>query len=309
MELMVAMAVTLIVTGASTASSRAAKRLPPRAGAHRRQQNIRIAMDMIQRDIADRGRGMPAFIQAFRRPERCRRERHQPGPDRRPGRTTSRSSATTGRSPDAPTVQTQAAGSTSGNDINVLGGCPCYSGRPWSLVQVRQRARPKWGARSHPRQRTARTSTSARAAASRRPAARITSGPAVLPASTHGGTVRWTRTAWRPAGHPLRDGEHSRRGIRYASGRTRRACPLMVQTPTWAAQRRQRRRASRTCGPVPPRSPPARRSGLRSSTCRCSTARQPAGVWRTTPARRPLAATAPLSRDHGRAHAARARSR
>ncbi len=65
-ELMVAMVMTLIVTGAifgllGTGQS-AFKVQPERT---ERQQNIRTAMDLIMRDAASAGVGMPAFIQTF----------------------------------------------------------------------------------------------------------------------------------------------------------------------------------------------------------------------------------------------------
>jgi prepilin-type N-terminal cleavage/methylation domain-containing protein len=65
-ELMVAMTVTLIVSGAIfgllTAGQNAFRREPELAD---RQQNIRVAMDMITRDIVGVGSGMSADIQAF----------------------------------------------------------------------------------------------------------------------------------------------------------------------------------------------------------------------------------------------------
>jgi prepilin-type N-terminal cleavage/methylation domain-containing protein len=65
-ELMVAMVVTLIVTGAIygllTGGQNAFRREPELSD---RQQNIRAAMDLIMRDIASAGSGMPPFMQTF----------------------------------------------------------------------------------------------------------------------------------------------------------------------------------------------------------------------------------------------------
>jgi prepilin-type N-terminal cleavage/methylation domain-containing protein len=65
-ELMIAMVVTLIVTGAVfgllSAGQSAFKVQPERTD---RQQNIRTAMDIIMRDISAAGVQMPAFIQVF----------------------------------------------------------------------------------------------------------------------------------------------------------------------------------------------------------------------------------------------------
>jgi prepilin-type N-terminal cleavage/methylation domain-containing protein len=65
-ELMVAMTVTLIVSGAIfgllTAGQNAFRREPELAD---RQQNIRVAMDMITRDIVAAGSGMATDVQAF----------------------------------------------------------------------------------------------------------------------------------------------------------------------------------------------------------------------------------------------------
>jgi type II secretory pathway pseudopilin PulG len=65
-ELLVAMAMTLVVTGAIfgllTAGHNAFRREPELAD---RQQNIRVAMDLISRDIEGAGNGMTPFVQAF----------------------------------------------------------------------------------------------------------------------------------------------------------------------------------------------------------------------------------------------------
>jgi prepilin-type N-terminal cleavage/methylation domain-containing protein len=65
-ELMVAMAVTLVITGAiyglMTGGQNAFRREPAMAD---RQQNIRLAMDVVMRDIASAGANMPPFIQTF----------------------------------------------------------------------------------------------------------------------------------------------------------------------------------------------------------------------------------------------------
>jgi prepilin-type N-terminal cleavage/methylation domain-containing protein len=65
-ELMVAMVITLIITGAIyglMASSQSSFKRDPEISD--RQQNIRVAMDLIQRDIATAGMGMTAFMTAF----------------------------------------------------------------------------------------------------------------------------------------------------------------------------------------------------------------------------------------------------
>ncbi len=67
-ELMVAMVVTMIVSGAIyglLAGGKSAFRREPELTD--RQQNIRAAMDMIMRDIANAGAGMPSFVQVFTR--------------------------------------------------------------------------------------------------------------------------------------------------------------------------------------------------------------------------------------------------
>ncbi len=65
-ELMVAMVITLIVTGAIfglLSSGQSAFKVQPERT--ERQQNIRTSMDLITRDAASAGVGMPPFIQAF----------------------------------------------------------------------------------------------------------------------------------------------------------------------------------------------------------------------------------------------------
>jgi prepilin-type N-terminal cleavage/methylation domain-containing protein len=66
-ELLVAMTVTLIITGAVfgllSGGQNAFRREPELSD---RQQNIRMAMDLIMRDIATAGSAMPPFIQTFR---------------------------------------------------------------------------------------------------------------------------------------------------------------------------------------------------------------------------------------------------
>jgi prepilin-type N-terminal cleavage/methylation domain-containing protein len=65
-ELIIAMAVTLVVTGAIygllSGGQSAFRREPELTD---RQQNIRLAMDMIMRDVASAGTSMPPFIQTF----------------------------------------------------------------------------------------------------------------------------------------------------------------------------------------------------------------------------------------------------
>ncbi len=67
-ELLVAMVVTMIVSGAIyglLAGGQSAFRREPELT--ERQQNIRSAMDMIMRDVANAGAGMPPFAQVFSR--------------------------------------------------------------------------------------------------------------------------------------------------------------------------------------------------------------------------------------------------
>ena len=65
-ELMVAMTITLIISGAvyglMAGGQTAFRREPEQAD---RQQNIRVGMDLIMRDIANAGSGMPQFMQTF----------------------------------------------------------------------------------------------------------------------------------------------------------------------------------------------------------------------------------------------------
>jgi prepilin-type N-terminal cleavage/methylation domain-containing protein len=65
-ELLVAMTITLIVSGAiyglMTGGQNAFRREPELA---ERQQNIRLAMDMMVRDLANAGTGLPPFTQVF----------------------------------------------------------------------------------------------------------------------------------------------------------------------------------------------------------------------------------------------------
>ena len=67
-ELMVAMTVTLIVSGAIygllTSGGNAFRREPELAD---RQQNIRTAMDLVSRDVFNAGAALPTFAQAFTR--------------------------------------------------------------------------------------------------------------------------------------------------------------------------------------------------------------------------------------------------
>jgi len=67
-ELMVAMLITLIVSGAMfgllSTGHNAFRREPELSD---RQQNIRVAMDVISRDVVNAGSNMPAFLQVFTR--------------------------------------------------------------------------------------------------------------------------------------------------------------------------------------------------------------------------------------------------
>jgi type IV pilus assembly protein PilW len=65
-ELMVAMTITVVISGAvyglMAGGQTAFRREPELAD---RQQNVRIAMDLIMRDVANAGSGMPTFMQTF----------------------------------------------------------------------------------------------------------------------------------------------------------------------------------------------------------------------------------------------------
>ena len=97
-EMIVAIAVTLVVTGAVygliAGGNNAFRREPELT---ERQQNVRMAMDLIMRDVQTTGSGLPAFSSPSRRGlDACSASAHQPrGHDarlpgeRRPDRTTS----------------------------------------------------------------------------------------------------------------------------------------------------------------------------------------------------------------------------
>ena len=67
-EMIVAVAITLVISGAVygliAGGNNAFRREPELA---ERQQNVRMAMDLIMRDVQSTGTGLPAFIQAFSR--------------------------------------------------------------------------------------------------------------------------------------------------------------------------------------------------------------------------------------------------
>jgi prepilin-type N-terminal cleavage/methylation domain-containing protein len=80
-ELMVAMVVTLIVSGAIyglLASGGGAFRREPELT--ERQQNIRVAMDLIQKDIAMAGMALPPFMQVFTRTDTTGKDMDAYGP-------------------------------------------------------------------------------------------------------------------------------------------------------------------------------------------------------------------------------------
>ena len=143
LELIVAMAVTLVVTGAvyglMAGGNNAFRREPELTD---RQQNARVAMDMIQRDIANAGVNMGAFFQSFTRGLNGA------------GRITGPAGQVAdhleifgndGTCPDAQTVAEKPPGPTSGSNINVRGGLPsCYSERAMVLV-IYGNGLAKWG--------------------------------------------------------------------------------------------------------------------------------------------------------------------
>ena len=151
LELIVAMAVTMVVTGAvyglMAGSNNAFRREPEMTD---RQQNARVAMDMIQRDIGNAGVNMGAFFQSF--------SRNLDGAGRitgpadvedptLPGEVADHLEifGNDGTCPDAPTIQENPPGPTSGVNINVRGGVPdCYSEESLVLV-VYSNGQAKWG--------------------------------------------------------------------------------------------------------------------------------------------------------------------
>ena len=138
-ELIVAMAVTMVISGAvyglMAGGNNAFRREPELTD---RQQNARVAMDMIQRDVATAGVNMGAFFQSF--------TRGLNGANALVGPAGQRADhleifGNDGRCPDAPTANPP----TSGANINVLGGLPdCYSERAMVLV-LYGNGQAKWG--------------------------------------------------------------------------------------------------------------------------------------------------------------------
>jgi prepilin-type N-terminal cleavage/methylation domain-containing protein len=142
-ELIIAMAVTLIVTGAvyglMAGGNNAFRREPELTD---RQQNARVAMDMIQRDISNAGVNMGAFFQSFS--QNLNGAGRITGPQ---GQVADHLEifGNDGTCPDAPTIQVKPPGPTSGANINVRGGVPdCYSEEALVLV-VYSNGQAKWG--------------------------------------------------------------------------------------------------------------------------------------------------------------------
>jgi hypothetical protein len=139
-ELMIAMTVTLVVTGAvygvMAGSNNAFRREPELTD---RQQNARIAMDMIQMDIATAGVNMGPFFQSF--------SRNLNGAGRITGPSGQVADhleifGNTGTCPDAPATPTNP---TSGSNFNARGPIPdCYSEESLVLV-VYSNGGAKWG--------------------------------------------------------------------------------------------------------------------------------------------------------------------
>jgi len=144
-ELLVAMTVTLVVSGAIfgllSGSQNAFRREPELTD---RQQNIRVAMSLIQNDVGTAGVGMGAFFQVFRD------ALNAVGPQG--------SSAQSdffevwgndGTCPDAPANQAPPQGPTSGSNLNTKGPIPgCYSNDQFVLVIYAlngQEVGGKWG--------------------------------------------------------------------------------------------------------------------------------------------------------------------
>ena len=143
LELIVAMAVTMVVTGAvyglMAGGNNAFRREPELTD---RQQNARVAMDMIQRDITNAGTNLGVFFQAF--------TRNLDGAGRVDGPSGAKADhleifGNDGTCPDAPTVKTKPPGPTSGVNINVRGSVPsCYSEESLVLV-LYSNGGAKWG--------------------------------------------------------------------------------------------------------------------------------------------------------------------
>lgn len=143
LELIVAMAVTLVVTGAvyglMAGGNNAFRREPELTD---RQQNARAAMEMIQRDITTAGVNMGPFFQSFS--QGLNGAGRITGPA---GQVADHLEifGNDGTCPDAPAVQEKPPGPTSGANINVRGGVPdCYSERSLVLV-VYSNGAAKWG--------------------------------------------------------------------------------------------------------------------------------------------------------------------
>ena len=145
-ELMVAMLVTLIVTGAvyglMAGGNNAFRREPELTD---RQQNARVAMEMIQKDIGNAGVNMGPFFQSFSRGLNGVGRITGPG-----GQVADHLEifGNDGSCPDAPAMPAKPisnTGPTSGSNINVRGGVPdCYSEKSLVLV-VYGNGLAKWG--------------------------------------------------------------------------------------------------------------------------------------------------------------------
>jgi prepilin-type N-terminal cleavage/methylation domain-containing protein len=153
-ELIVAMAVTLVVTGAvyglMSGGNNAFRREPELTD---RQQNARVAMDMIQRDIANAGVNMGPFFQSFTR--NLNGAGRITGPNIDPVTLAGRVAdhleifGNDGTCPDSPTVvQDGTAGNpgpTSGSNINFRTGVPsCYNEDAMVLV-IYENGLARWG--------------------------------------------------------------------------------------------------------------------------------------------------------------------
>jgi prepilin-type N-terminal cleavage/methylation domain-containing protein len=138
LELLVAMAVTLVITGAMygllSSGQSAFKREPALTD---RQQNIRVAMDLIQQDLGKGGMNMGAFFQTFTT------GLNGVGPEAPNGKADELEIAgNDGTCPDAPA---DPANPTNGSNINTQAAIPnCYKDDQFVIV-IYGNGNAKWG--------------------------------------------------------------------------------------------------------------------------------------------------------------------
>lgn len=138
-ELMVAMVITMIISGAIygllSGGQNAFRREPELTD---RQQNIRVGMDMIQRDLGSTGMGMGAFFQTFTNNLNSAGVMGPNGPT-----DILELFGNSGECPDSPA---QPNNPTNGANINALAPIPpCYSNDAFVLVIYEPGDKAKWG--------------------------------------------------------------------------------------------------------------------------------------------------------------------